>query len=236
VPGVDVGVVYEATGDGNQVGGDFYDFFRGPGELGFGFAVGDVCGKGPEAAAVTGLARHALRLLGGRGDDIPEVLSHLNAAILGEGSRARFVTVIYGEGKPTPDGGLLVRLACAGHPAPVVVRSDGSVEVVDVSGDLLGIFPEATAPVTTLRLSPGESLVCFTDGVTERRDGARMLGEEGVLELLRGGEGLSATALARTLGAAVTEFAPAAARDDVAILVLRAGAANGGLRPPAPAG
>jgi serine phosphatase RsbU (regulator of sigma subunit) len=108
--------------------------------------------------------------------------------------------------------------------------------VVDVSGDLLGIFPEATAPVTTLRLSPGESLVCFTDGVTERRDGARMLGEEGVLELLRGGEGLSATALARTLGAAVTEFAPAAARDDVAILVLRAGAANGGLRPPAPAG
>jgi serine phosphatase RsbU (regulator of sigma subunit)/anti-sigma regulatory factor (Ser/Thr protein kinase) len=241
IGGVDVGVVYEATGVGNEVGGDFYDFFRtaGPGGDGherFAFAVGDVCGKGPEAAAVTGLARHALRLLSRRGDDIPSVLRHLNSAILAEGSRARFVTVVYGEGERTADGSLLVRFSSAGHPAPVLLREDGSAAPVGAAGDLLGIFEEAQTPVETLRIAPGESLVCFTDGVTERRSGTRMLGEEGVLETLAGGTGLSATALARRLGAAVSEFAVEAARDDVAILVLRAMPTNGEVRPPARAG
>jgi serine phosphatase RsbU (regulator of sigma subunit) len=195
-----------------------------------------VCGKGPEAAAVTGLARHALRLLGRRGDDIPSVLGHLNAAILAEGSRARFVTVIYGEGEVTEDGGLDLRFASAGHPAPVVLRADGTAATVGESGDLLGIFGEAETRVTAVRLSPGESLVCFTDGVTERRDGTRMLGEEGVLEVVAGGTGLSASMLSRQLGAAVSGFADQGARDDVAILVLQAARPNGALRPPAPAG
>jgi serine phosphatase RsbU (regulator of sigma subunit) len=238
IAGVDVGVVYEATGAGNEVGGDFYDFFRTsvpagePGER-FAFAVGDVCGKGPEAAAVTGLARHALRLLSRRGDDIPAVLRHLNAAILAEGSRARFVTVVYGEGERAADGSLRLRLASAGHPAPVVVRADGSAAPVGASGDLLGIFEDARATVETVHLAPGESLVCFTDGVTERRNGSQMLGDDGVLAVVSGGTDLSATALARRLGSAVSGFAPVAARDDVAILVLRAATPNGELRPPA---
>lgn len=224
--GVEVGVVYEATGAGNEVGGDFYDIFRTAGPVAaegerFAFAVGDVCGKGPEAAAVTGLARHALRLLSRRGDGIESVLVHLNEAILGEGSRARFVTVVYGEGERAPDGSLELRFASAGHPAPVVVRRDGSALPVGESGDLLGVFDDIVTRVTSVRLAPGEALVCFTDGVTERRAGDRMLGEEGVLRAVSGTEALSAAAIARRLGTIVSEFTPEPTRDDLAILVLR---------------
>lgn len=235
--GVGVGVVYEATGAGNEVGGDFYDIFGtsgGPGERStdrsggsasgperFAFAVGDVCGKGPEAAAVTGLARHALRLLSRRGDGIERVLAALNEAILGEGNRARFLTVVYGEGALADDGSLELRFASAGHPAPVVLRRDGSTAPVGEAGDLLGVFEVIETRVTTLRLEPGESMVCFTDGVTERRALDRMLGEDGVLAALTSLQDLPAPALARRLGAVVANFAPEPTRDDLAILVLR---------------
>jgi serine phosphatase RsbU (regulator of sigma subunit) len=153
---------------------------------------------------------------------MPSVLAHLNAAILAEGSRARFVTVVYGEGERAEDGSLHLRFASAGHPAPIVVRSDGAVAAIGEAGDLLGIFEKPQTRVTSVRLAPGEALVCFTDGVTERRDGARMLGEDGVLRVMSGGAGLSATALARRLESAVSGFTGDPARDDVAILVLRA--------------
>jgi len=240
--GVEVGVVYEATGAGNEVGGDFYDIFRTPGPATpegerFVFAVGDVCGKGPEAAAVTGLARHTLRLLSRRGDGIEAVLASLNEAILGEGSRARFVTVVYGEGELSADGSLDLRFASAGHPAPIVLREDGSASSVGGAGDLLGVFDEIDTEVTTVRLAPGEALVCFTDGVTERRAADRMLGEEGVLKALGGVQSLSAPALARRLGSVVSDFTPEPTRDDLAILVLRV-TPSGPPRvtPPPPAG
>lgn len=224
--GVEVGVVYEATGAGNDVGGDFYDIFRTSGPVAaegerFAFAVGDVCGKGPEAAAVTGLARHALRLLSRRGDGIKSVLASLNEAILEEGSRARFLTVVYGEGERCPDGSLDLHFASAGHPSPVVVRRDGTAAAVGESGDLLGVFEDVVTRVTSVRLAPGESLVCFTDGVTERRAGDRMLGEDGVLAAVSGSHELSAPTLARRLGAVVTDFTSEPTRDDLAILVLR---------------
>lgn len=236
LPGLDVGVVYEATGAGNEVGGDFYDIFTVPDELPpdshrFGFAVGDVCGKGPEAAAVTGLARTALRVLSRHGDDIPRALGNLNAAILAEGSGARFLTAVYGEGVVSGSG-VSVRFACAGHPRPVLLRADGSVEQAGVTSDLLGVFDEPEITVSTVHLARGESLVCFTDGVTERRAGSRMLGEDGVLAAVRGGADLTAAALARRLGTVVREYAPEPARDDVAVLVLRAAPDPRPRRPP----
>jgi serine phosphatase RsbU (regulator of sigma subunit)/anti-sigma regulatory factor (Ser/Thr protein kinase) len=238
LPGVDVGVVYEASGRGNEVGGDFYDVFvldpaDTPAGGRFAFAVGDVCGKGPEAAAVTGLARTALRLLGRRGDDISQVLADLNDAVLAEGSRARFVTLVYGEATPRPDGSLDVRFASAGHPAPVLLRADGTTTAVGRAGDLLGVFEKVETVVDSLRLGPGDTLVCFTDGVTERRDSStsgRMLGEDGVLAVLAGAQDLDATGVARRLGRAVARFAATAAHDDVAVLALRA------VRPRPPAG
>ncbi len=111
--------------------------------------------------------------------------------MLAEGSRARFVTLVYGEGRVAADGGLELRFASAGHPAPVVVRSGGAAEQVGTAGDLLGVFATAETRVESLRLAPGESLVCFTDGVTERREGRAMLGEEGVVSALTGAASLA---------------------------------------------
>ena len=122
IPGVEVEVYYQAAGEGNEVGGDFYDLFSIR-EGTYGFAIGDVCGTGPEAASVTGLARHSLRLLAREGLDAPQVLTRLNAAILDEGSRSRFLTLLYGELTPRADGCTELSLVCAGHPLPLRLRS-----------------------------------------------------------------------------------------------------------------
>ncbi|MDQ1615026.1 MAG: hypothetical protein QOJ60_965 [Actinomycetota bacterium] len=221
IEGIEIGVAYDAAGSGNEVGGDFYDVFPVRSDR-FAFAVGDVCGKGPEAAAVTGLARHALRLLAKRGDSMQDVLAALNAALLDEGERAKFVTVVYGEGRRRPGGGVELQLACAGHPVPLILRSDGTVEAAGVMGDLLGVFDNPITDVSTVDLRPGDALVCFTDGVTERRQDGRMLGEEGVAAVLESAAGVPAAALARRLQTAVTDFAETPPRDDLAILVLTA--------------
>src|SRR5690606_4408826 len=113
VPGLDYHVVYEPAGEINDVGGDFYDLFPGPGENCWRFAIGDVCGTGPEAAAVTGLARHTLRLLAREGYGVAAVVGRLNQAILEEGERARFLTLLHGEISPAADGHLDVRLVSA---------------------------------------------------------------------------------------------------------------------------
>ncbi len=116
IDGVEVEVIYRAAGEGNEVGGDFYDLF--PIRDGaYGFAIGDVCGTGPEAAAVTGLARHALRLLAREGFGGPAVLERLNSAILDEGARSRFLTLLYGELWPQEDGSAVLKVVCAGHPS-----------------------------------------------------------------------------------------------------------------------
>ena len=102
------------------------------------------------------------------------------------------MTLVYGEARRREDGGLQLRLASAGHPSPVVVRADGTATAVATGGDLLGVFEHASTVVDDITLAPGDALVCFTDGVTERRDDGRMLGEEGVLAALSGATGLDA--------------------------------------------
>jgi serine phosphatase RsbU (regulator of sigma subunit) len=102
-----------------------------------------------------------------------------------------------------------------------VVRADGTAAAVATGGDLLGVFEHPSTVVDEITLAPGDALVCFTDGVTERRDDSRMLGEEGVLAALSGAGRLDAAGLARRLDQAVSTFTTAPARDDVAILVIR---------------
>ncbi|MFE7117586.1 SpoIIE family protein phosphatase, partial [Streptomyces sp. NPDC057654] len=183
VPGVEVEVIYRAAGEGNEVGGDFYDLF--PIRDGaYGFAIGDVCGTGPEAAAVTGLARHALRLLAREGFGGPAVLERLNAAILDEGARSRFLTLLYGELWPQHDGSAILKVVCAGHPLPLRLRQDGSVEAAAEPQPLLGVLEELELYEQTVTLDPGDVLLCVTDGVTERREGARMLGDDGLIDVL----------------------------------------------------
>ncbi|MFF2848656.1 SpoIIE family protein phosphatase [Streptomyces sp. NPDC058001] len=220
VPGVEVEVIYRAAGEGNEVGGDFYDLFPIRDGV-YGFAIGDVCGTGPEAAAVTGLARHALRLLAREGFGGPAVLERLNAAILDEGARSRFLTLLYGELWPQEDGSAVLKVVCAGHPLPLRLRQDGTVEPAAEPQPLLGVMDDLELYEQTVTLDPGDVLLCVTDGVTERREGSRMLGDDGLAELLKTSTGLTAGAVAARVMRAVERFASAAPSDDMAILAMR---------------
>jgi serine phosphatase RsbU (regulator of sigma subunit) len=220
IPGVEVEVFYQAAGEGNEVGGDFYDLFRIR-EGTYGFAIGDVCGTGPQAASVTGLARNSLRLLAREGLDAPQVLRRLNQAILDEGDRGRFLTLLYGELTPRPDGRAELNLVCAGHPLPLRLRTDGQVTAAATSQPLLGVLDELELTVEQVVLEPGEVLLCVTDGVTERREGMRMLGEDGLAEVLTDCTGLTAGAVAARVQRAVERFAPEPPCDDMAIIALR---------------
>ncbi len=220
VPNVEVEVIYRAAGEGNEVGGDFYDLF--PIRDGaYGFAIGDVCGTGPEAAAVTGLARHALRLLAREGFGGPAVLERLNAAILDEGARSRFLTLLYGELWPQEDGSAILKVVCAGHPLPLRLRPDGTVEPAAEPQPLLGVMEDLELYEQMVTLDPGDVLLCVTDGVTERREGTRMLGDDGLADVLATCTGLTAGAVAARILRAVERFAAEPASDDMAILAMR---------------
>ncbi|MBC2876832.1 MULTISPECIES: SpoIIE family protein phosphatase [Streptomyces] len=220
VPGVEVDVIYRAAGEGNEVGGDFYDLF--PIRDGaYGFAIGDVCGTGPEAAAVTGLARHALRLLAREGFGGPAVLERLNAAILDEGARSRFLTLLYGELWPQEDGSALLKVVCAGHPLPLRLRPDGTVEPAADPQPLLGVMDDLELYEQPVTLDPGDVLLCVTDGVTERREGSRMLGDDGLADVLATCTGLNAGAVSARILRAVERFAAEPPSDDMAILAMR---------------
>ncbi|WP_215449297.1 SpoIIE family protein phosphatase [Streptomyces sp. ATCC 21386] len=220
IDGVEVEVIYRAAGEGNEVGGDFYDLF--PIRDGaYGFAIGDVCGTGPEAAAVTGLARHALRLLAREGYAGPAVLERLNSAIIDEGARSRFLTLLYGELWPQEDGSAILKVVCAGHPLPLRLRQDGTVEPAAEPQALLGVMEDLELYEQTVTLDPGDVLLCVTDGVTERREGTRMLGDDGLTEVLTTCTGLTAGAVAARVMRAVERFASDAPSDDMAILAMR---------------
>jgi serine phosphatase RsbU (regulator of sigma subunit)/anti-sigma regulatory factor (Ser/Thr protein kinase) len=221
IPGVDLAAAYQPAGDGNEVGGDFYDVFEAA-QGRWRFAIGDVCGKGPEAAAVTGLTRHALRILAMEGHDVPAVLERLNALLLSESSRVPFVTLIYGELVPAPGGGATISLACAGHPLPLLRRSAGGVQTAAKAQPLLGVLDQVTFSIDSTRLSPGDVLLCVTDGVTERRAFGRLLDDNGNLSSLLGEcSGLNSGAIAATIQRAVDEFGVGPAADDQALIVFR---------------
>ncbi|MDQ1007950.1 PAS domain S-box-containing protein [Streptomyces sp. V4I23] len=220
IPGVEVEVIYRAAGEGNEVGGDFYDLFPIRDGV-YGFAIGDVCGTGPEAAAVTGLARHALRLLAREGFGGPAVLERLNAAILDEGARSRFLTLLYGELWPQEDGSAVLKVVCAGHPLPLRLRQDGTVEPAADPQPLLGVMDDLELYEQVVTLDPGDVLLCVTDGVTERREGTRMLGDDGLSDVFTTCTGLTAGAVAARVLRAVERFAAEPASDDMAILAMR---------------
>ncbi|MCQ9184325.1 SpoIIE family protein phosphatase [Streptomyces sp. IBSBF 2953] len=220
IDGVEVEVIYRAAGEGNEVGGDFYDVFP-ISDGAYGFAIGDVCGTGPNAAAVTGLARHALRLLAREGLSGPAVLERLNSAILDEGARSRFLTLLYGEMRPQADGSAELKVVCAGHPLPLRLRQDGTVEPAAEPQPLLGVMEDLELYEQAVTLDPGDVLLCVTDGVTERREGTRMLGDDGLADVLTTCTGLTAGAVAARIMRAVERFASDAPSDDMAILAMR---------------
>jgi serine phosphatase RsbU (regulator of sigma subunit) len=221
VRGVQLAARYHSASTGLSVGGDFYDAYTLPTGM-FALAIGDVCGKGAEAATVTGMTRDLLRVLLQDGASPAAALHRLNRALIDHPTASRFCTVALAT-VARLDGQLRVRLCLAGHPEPVVLRGDGSTELVGTPGDLLGVMPdeEMSLAEVDVSLAPGESLVFYTDGVTERRDETKMFGQFGVRKALEAVGTVDAQAIADTLDEATRSFVSDELRDDVAILVVR---------------
>jgi len=220
IPGLDIAAGYRAAGEGNEVGGDFYDVFKVAPDR-WRFTIGDVCGKGVEAASVTGLTRHALRILAREGHDVPTVLQRLNALILGEGSAVPFLTLIHGEIIMTPSQAS-VEMVCAGHPPPLLLCSPGTTQTAASSQPLIGVIEGATFCADTCHIRPGDVLLCVTDGVTERRSGERLLDDDnGLQQLLSECSGLNAGAIVASIEREAREFGSGPPTDDIALLVFR---------------
>jgi serine phosphatase RsbU (regulator of sigma subunit) len=219
VPDLSVAVRFIAAGDGIEVGGDFYDFFATrPGRAAA--LIGDVCGKGPEAASVTALARHTLRAAAAYEARPSAVLRLLHQALRAARNDGRFCTVAFCELEPRADGARMT-LACGGHPLPLVLRRSGLVEPVGQLGTLLGTDLEPVLSDVDVQLAPGESVVLYTDGVTEVRAGRReIFGHRDLAMLLAGCVGLPADVVARRVEEAVLDAADGRPRDDIAILVV----------------
>lgn len=218
IPGITLSSAYEVGDVSLDVGGDFYDAVPGA-HGGVTLLLGDVCGRGAAAAALTGLARHTLRTLLEDGSTPEHALERLNQALVRE-STSRFVTALVAV--LVPDGeGFRARYWSAGHPAPLMRRADGIVEELVAHGDLLGVLEDIEYGSGSVRLAPGDALVMFTDGVTEARAADGMFFESRLRdEVARQGAG-GAQGFAERLAKAVVEFRATGA-DDIAVLVARA--------------
>ncbi|MFI1047525.1 SpoIIE family protein phosphatase [Streptomyces griseoruber] len=240
IPGVRSALVHEPREQGGP-SGDFYDLFPA-GDGRWCFAIGDVQGKGPEAAVVIGLARPWLRLLAREGYGVPDVLDRLNQLLLddateaadaaarafvgptgpGDGPQTRFLSLLYGELAPF-EGGVRCTLASAGHPLPLLLGPDGSVATAARPQTLLGVIEDVTYTSDVLELRHGDSLLCVTDGVTERRSGIRQFDDgDGLALALAGCVGLDAELIAERIRRLVHEFGERPPEDDLALLVLQA--------------
>ncbi len=251
IPGMDLAVAHDLAAGGGEAGGDFCDVFpAGAGR--WRFAVGEVCGSQPEAAAVTSLARHALRILAREGHSIPAVLGRLNELLVDEGAPGRFLTLVHGEieaGSPAR-----ISLACAGQPLPLLLRAPGDSlpagplpagtgpagtgpagtapagqlespvpECAALPQPILGVIEGLVFEAQTIRLAPGDLLLCVTDGVTRRRDGNRLLDDDdGLARLFAECAGLPADVVAAKVHEEVRAFGGRPAADGMALLAIRA--------------
>jgi phosphoserine phosphatase RsbU/P len=228
IEGVHLGTRYHPAGDGSEIGGDFYDIFQvADGEW---FAVvGDVCGKGAGAARLTALSRYSLRAATVRTKHLATNLHDLNTALNRQydldrdRGQHRFATATAIRFEVDGDG-VTVRAGSGGHPPPLVVRGDGTVEEVACRGPLLGVFEEATFSTGATRLDPGDVLVLYTDGVIEARRGREEYGEDRLRDLLSSCAGQRADDVAGAIEEAVLAFQSGVARDDIAVLAIGPGA------------
>ncbi len=219
VPGLELEALFLPASRRDEVGGDFYDVFEA--RHGRWVAlIGDVCGKGVEAATLTGLARHTLRATSEV--DLPsEALLGLNRALLREHLDGRFCTVLYVMIDPDPAGGARLTVASAGHPLPQHVSRDGSTRAAGRHGTLLGVTDDPHLDDVELRLEPGEALVLFTDGIVRKHE-VKADEPEGLLKVLGSSPPTSATDLRERVEGYVRDLMAGEQDDDVAVLILRA--------------
>ena len=203
VPGLDLAAAYVPASEGMEVSGDFYDVF--PIEGGWAITVGDVCGKGQEAAAMTAATRHAIRVIAHWNSDPVDVLAKVNEVILAGDYEDRFVTAKLAYLRW--DGPRVhVELASSGHPGPAVVRPDGRVDVLSGGGLPLGLFPDAEPQRETLELGQDDLLFFYSDSVTEARGADMQFFEDRLADELAGLAGRTAAETTRLLQGQVTIF------------------------------
>ncbi|MGW4113896.1 PP2C family protein-serine/threonine phosphatase [Actinosynnema sp. NPDC004786] len=223
VPGARLAGVYEPAHRQVLVGGDFYDVH--PREDGSAaFVLGDVAGNGLEAAAHSGRVRQSLHALLVVEQRPAHLLHLLNTALRAAGSRL-FTTLVVGTMIPVQAGGLRLTLAAGGHPAPLVLRADGRVDEVAVHGGIVGVLPEVRFHQTTVALAPGETLLLYSDGLTEARkhgDRRELFGDVRLKAALADCAGLSAEAVSDHLRRVVFDWLGVAEHDDLTLLVLQA--------------
>jgi serine phosphatase RsbU (regulator of sigma subunit) len=220
--GVEAAATYRAAGAGNMVGGDFYDLWEIGTSGEFGFAIGDVCGKGAAAAALTALARHTVRTASiWLPDHRPAgVLWALNDAIIKRAGNGQFCTVTYAYARPCQEG-IELLVASGGHPLPFVLRGDGSVEQPGQPGTLLGILSDIRIHEERIVLRPGDGIVLWTDGVSDRRGDGELFGEERLRALLESVSQEAPRSITDAIERAVVGFSATDPQDDIALLVLR---------------
>jgi serine phosphatase RsbU (regulator of sigma subunit) len=216
--GAELTARYDPAQTGVDVGGDFYDAFDVEGD--WVLVLGDVRGKGAQAAALTAMVRYSLRALASGEGHPSAILARLNQAILRQQQDdEQFCTVVLARLTPTGEG-FRVSACSGGHPLPLVVRADGSLTKLGSPGGLLGLLPEIPLVEAATELGPGDALVLYTDGVTEAHRGHQLFGDEGLSAVLTGCAGSGAEAVADAVQRAVQEFTHGPRRDDVAVLVL----------------
>ena len=219
IPGVRLAARYRAAGRSNDVGGDFYDVFdAGGGE--WALVIGDVVGKGAEAAAITAVVRATLQAAVLHGDG-----PHAALALVDEALRRRpeiaFCTALHARVRAS-GGGVELRLLAAGHPPPLLLRADGTLEEVDVKGTLLGVSPQPSFGEAAIRLGPGDALLMYTDGATELRGAAPWRGERALRKAVLAGAGSDPAELLERVEREALVSSGGELRDDLALLAIAA--------------
>jgi phosphoserine phosphatase RsbU/P len=217
IPGWEVAAAFRPAGEGAEVGGDFYDMFQ-VGSDDWVVVLGDVCGKGVEAAVVTALVRHTLRAVAIGLHEPAQALEVLNEALLAQAD-GRFCTVVMAR-LQRDDDGWRVTLGSGGHPAPLLRRPGRPVEPVNGQGPLVGVLESVEFRDRVVRLGPGDVLTLFTDGVTEARRNGELYGDTRLRDCVERG-GATAAGVVEAILEDVDVFQRGSLRDDVALVSLR---------------
>ncbi len=219
IPGMRVSARFRAAKEHMSIGGDFYDLHGANDD--WSLVIGDVCGKGVDAAVLTGRARQTIRTAAHFDRSPATILTALNDVLYGADSD-RFVTVACARVRPgRRDGSAEVTLALAGHPAPLVLRGDGTVEEPELSGTLSGVLPDLSYAEITIQLRPGDLMLFYTDGVCEAKGPEDMFGVQRLRALLPAYAGAEPDTVCEAVEQQVIDHLDGRAHDDIALLALR---------------
>jgi sigma-B regulation protein RsbU (phosphoserine phosphatase) len=218
VPGLNIAGAYRPAGDGSEVGGDFYDVFQ-TGHDTWGVVLGDVCGKGAEAAALTSLARYTVRAEAVHASRPRDVLTRLHSTLL-QYHPDQFCTAVYVVLDGGPDRSRMT-VSTGGHDLPLRIAANGHLDVIGSAGSILGMIEASTLSDTTVPLAPGDVVVLYTDGVTEARRNGEFFGEERLRATIHEVAAKEAQDIADAIVTAALDFQGGDAKDDIAVVVIK---------------